>query len=51
MQVGVATPTIDTLILWNQKMVGKEMMVDGKLVGKDIAEAVIPSKFMSFKVE
>ena len=51
LQVGVATPTIDTLIMWNQKMVGKEMMVDGKLVGKDIAEAVIPSKFMSFKAK
>ena len=39
---------IDTLIYWNQKMVSKEFMVDGKLCGKDIGEAVIPSKFGGF---
>ena len=43
--LAVPTPTIDTLIMWNQKMVGKEMMVDGKLGGKDIAEAVRPSLY------
>ena len=42
---GVPTPVIDKLILWNQRMVSKEFMVDGKLTGKDIAEAVIPSSY------
>jgi len=46
--LGVETPMIDTLIYWNQKMVSKEFMVDGKLCGKDIGEAVIPSKFGGF---
>lgn len=46
--LGIDTPTIDTLIYWNQKMVGKEFMVEGKLCGKDIDEAVIPSKFGGF---
>lgn len=44
----IEVPMIDTLIYWNQKMVGKEFMVDGKLTGKDIGEAVIPSKFGGF---
>jgi hypothetical protein len=46
--LGVETPMMDTLIYWNQRMVSKEFMVDGKLTGKDIDEAVIPSKFGGF---
>jgi len=46
--LGIETPMMDTLIYWNQKMVSKEFMVDGKLSGKDIAEAVVPSKFGGF---
>lgn len=45
LSLGVETPMIDTLIMWNQRMVSKEFMVDGKLCGKDIDEAVVPSRF------
>ena len=41
----VETPVIDKLILFNQRMVSKEFMVDGKLTGKDMGEAVVPSSF------
>ena len=44
--LGVEVPVIDKLILWNQKMVGKEFMTaSGKLDGKDVAEAVLPSMY------
>lgn len=47
--LGVAVPTIDKLILWNQKMVSKEFMTaSGKLDGKHVAEAVLPSMYESF---
>lgn len=32
------TPNIDTVIYWAQKVMGKEYLVDGKLVGKDVNE-------------
>ncbi len=38
---GTATPMIDTVITWAQEMMHKEYIVDGKLVGKDIAEPPI----------
>jgi|TARA_B110000091_G_scaffold73532_1_gene80980 hypothetical protein len=45
-ELGVATPVIDELIRWNQKMVSKEfMLADGTLAGKNVGEAVLPSKF------
>ena len=42
---GVATPTIDMLIEWAQKNMGKEYLVGGKLVGKDIQETSAPQAF------
>ena len=46
LSLGVDVPTIDTLILWNQKMVGKEFMLpDGSLGGKDVGEGVLPSQY------
>ena len=45
LELGVAVPVIDELILWNQKMVSKEFMVDGALTGKDVNEGVLPSKY------
>ena len=45
-ELGVDVPIIDELIRWNQKMVGKEFMLeDGTLNGKDVAEGVYPSKY------
>ena len=44
--VGVAVPCIDKMILWNQKLIGKEYIVPstGKLEGADIVDAVMPSR-------
>ncbi len=39
---GTATPVIDRVITWAQKMMHKEYIVDRKLVGRDIAETPIP---------
>eukprot|EP00965_Chrysotila_dentata_P076677 2531203-Pleurochrysis_carterae.AAC.1 len=34
--IGVPTPTIDAMIEWNQKLIGKEYLTpDGKINGKD----------------
>jgi opine dehydrogenase len=39
--VGVETPEIERLILWGQRIIGKEYVVDGKLGGKDVADIPI----------
>ena len=39
--VHVDTPNIDKVIYWAQNLMGKEYLVDGKLIGKDIAEACV----------
>jgi hypothetical protein len=44
LSLGIATPTIDAIIYWNQRMLGKEYLVDNALVGKDIGECIIPTK-------
>ena len=43
--VGVATPTMDKVITWAQKYMGKEYVVDGKLTGKDLPETNAPQRF------
>lgn len=43
MMLGIKTPLIDAIIYWNQKLIDKEYLVDGKLTGKDIGECVVPS--------
>ena len=40
----VETPTVDKVILWGQKLMDKEYLVDGKLGGKDEEELLIPQK-------
>lgn len=46
LMLGIETPVIDELIYWNQKMVSQEYLTkEGTLTGKDIAEAVLPSKY------
>eukprot|EP00941_MAST-03F_sp_MAST-3F-sp1_P000839 g839.t1 len=42
---GVPTPTMDAIILWNQKLIGKEYLSkDGQLNGRDIGECIVPSR-------
>lgn len=41
----VPTPNMDTVIMWCQEMLGKEYLVDGKLVGKDIHSTRAPQHY------
>ena len=43
--LAVPTPAIDMLIEWAQKNMGKEYLVGGKLVGKDIQDTSAPQAF------
>ena len=38
----VKTPTVDKVIEWGQKLVGKEYLVNGRLNGRDKGELMIP---------
>lgn len=38
----VKTPEIDKIVEWGQKFLDREYIVDGRLIGKDISELVIP---------
>ncbi|XP_041358346.1 opine dehydrogenase-like [Gigantopelta aegis] len=42
---GVKTPYTDEVLLWCQKTMEKEYMVDGKLTGKDIQETRCPQRY------
>ena len=42
---GVATPNMDTVILWAQSNMGKEYLKDGKVAGKDIGSTRSPQKY------
>lgn len=42
---GVPTPHMDDVILWCQKMIGKEYIVDGKLTGKDLHSTRSPQHY------
>jgi len=39
---GVATPTMDKVITWAQKQIGMEILIDGKMTGKDIGKTRAP---------
>lgn len=41
----VETPTIDLIIMWVQKKLNKEYMIDNKLIGKDLIETGIPQNY------
>ncbi|GAB1599534.1 opine dehydrogenase-like [Argonauta hians] len=42
---GVATPAMDETILWGQKILGKEYLVDGELKGKDMGSTRAPQRY------
>ena len=48
---GIATPAIDMILEWSQKVLGKEYIVDGKLSGKDLHETFAPQRFGFNKLE
>ena len=41
----VATPTIDTVLLWCQRKMNKEYLVEGHMSGRDIGETRCPQKY------
>lgn len=43
--LGLETPWIDKVITWGQSKLGKEYLVDGKLIGKDINGTNCPQRF------
>merc|ERR1712157_631147 len=40
--LSIPTPTIDKVMLWAQECIGLEIMVDGKMEGKDISKTRAP---------
>jgi hypothetical protein len=42
---GVKTPHMDDVILWSQKMLDKEYLVDGQLKGKDVDSTRAPQRY------
>ncbi|CAH1785598.1 unnamed protein product [Owenia fusiformis] len=43
--VGTPVPVTDMVLKWCQEKMGKEYLVDGKLVGKDVASTRAPQKY------
>jgi len=42
---GHPTPTIDTVLLWAQRVLGREYLVDGAMTGRDLAQSFAPQRF------
>jgi hypothetical protein len=44
--VNMSTPMIDEIIMWNQKLIGKEYLnpLTGKIDGRHAGECILPSK-------
>lgn len=42
---GVATKAIDEVVTWCQAKMGKEYIVDGRLVGRDVGESGAPQRY------
>ena len=42
---GVKTPAMDEILLWSQKILGKEYLVGGELKGKDIRDTRAPQRY------
>ena len=47
---GVSTPLIDAMIIWNQNLIGKQYYKEDFTFGKDIEEAIVPSR-MGYTLE
>mmetsp|Transcript_179587 Transcript_179587/g.436962 ORF Transcript_179587/g.436962 Transcript_179587/m.436962 type:complete len:372 (-) Transcript_179587:23-1138(-) len=43
--VGVETPVMDKVIIWMQEKCGKEFLLGGRLVGRDVGETRAPIRF------
>ena len=43
--VGVKTPNIDKVLIWCQKKMGKEYLVNSKLQGKDVSSSRAPQRY------
>lgn len=41
--MGLETPLVDAIIEWNQKLIDKEYLKDGKISGKHADECILPS--------
>ena len=48
---GVPTPNMDDVIVWCQQNMGKEFLVDGKFVGKDIKSTRSPQTYGFYDLE
>jgi hypothetical protein len=42
---GVPTPTIDRVLYWSQDRLGREYLVDGKLIGGDLGSSRSPQRY------
>mmetsp|Transcript_5881 Transcript_5881/g.9112 ORF Transcript_5881/g.9112 Transcript_5881/m.9112 type:complete len:457 (+) Transcript_5881:65-1435(+) len=49
--LNVETPTIDKYIVWAQANFGKEYVVNGRLIGKDMHETAAPQTFGIYDLE
>jgi hypothetical protein len=47
----VETPTIDLLVEWSQKVLGKEYLTGGKVAGRDLQRTFAPQRFGFKKLE
>ncbi|XP_064651772.1 tauropine dehydrogenase-like [Lineus longissimus] len=43
--VGVETPSMDKVLYWAQQSLGKEFVVNGRLVGRDVRETRAPQRY------
>ena len=43
--MGVAIPTMDIVLEWAQRVMGKEYLVEGQLKGKDVCETRAPQRY------
>nr|BAF36492.1 alanopine dehydrogenase [Marphysa sanguinea] len=49
--VGVNTPLIDKVLIWCQEKLGKEYLVDGKMIGKDVTFTRCPQRYSMTTVD
>jgi hypothetical protein len=42
---GLATPVLDEILTWAQRLMGKSYLVDGRMTGPDMTESGSPLRF------